>query len=292
MSFKRFILLFLFLCTFAKSHSQDTCITAGDATLYHYTDVNPDEYLTSCCYQPPDSFNLDLDHDGTIDFYLVSWYRNFMGGSYGWSYIQGAGNNKILVNSVNNAIPDTLSIGDTICGGGTWANKGYFVDWYSIFGDSASYYNYNQWQDLMNRYVGLAVNDAVDSVYGWVGVQSSGSATSGSSTVLVIRDYGCGYKIPVPVPPPASGPDPASAAALSGTVFFPNPTTDIVNINLPAYAEYEVKLVNSLGQIVYRNYGSQKLIDMRAFDPGAYTLIVITSDSSIRERIIRVKENK
>ncbi|MFL5765565.1 MAG: T9SS type A sorting domain-containing protein [Bacteroidia bacterium] len=279
---KKYFVLFFFAFIFGKSFSQDTCITAGD-TLIHYTDINPHALVYGCCYNPPDSFALDLDHDGTIDFYLVDWFRTDMMGGYGWGYIQGTGQNKVLVDPANYGTPFRLNLNDSICSGGSWAGSGHFINYNIIFGDSVDSYSHSPWADIGPYYVGLQIAEPVDSVYGWIQISAH---TGGSAYAqLEITSYGCGYKTPTPthIDPPVIA---------DGLIFYPNPTTDIVNIFLPKYSSYQVKILDDLGQVVYDQYGSIKMVDMRALRPGIYYLTVKTSEETFQSKVIRVKENK
>lgn len=281
MKLMKSIIIFLLLFQTQFVFSQINCIAAGDSTLSHYTDIIPDLTISDCCYQPPDSFYLDLNQDNHIDFYIVSWYRNYTMGSYGWTYISAADNNKILVNSINNTIPDTLSNTDTVCSSGVWKDKGYLINYASYFGSPSSSYSYIEWNYLMNKYVGLKLMNGVDSTFGWVQVYAQ---YNGGWNYAVIKNFGCGaisdYVAPKPPTPIVS----------SDIIVYPNPTYDLVNINLPNYSNYEIKLFNDVGEIIYQNIGNQKVVDLSGLPIGLYVLKIITSDKTVSEKIIKRKK--
>ena len=70
-------------------------------------------------------------------------------------------------------------------------------------------------------------------------------------------------------------------------IAYPNPTYDIVNINLPNYSFYEIKLFDDRGQILYQNYGNQKIVDLAGMSPGVYLIEIKTSDKIIKEKIVK-----
>jgi hypothetical protein len=278
MKILRYFILFYLLFHSKLFFAQDFCILAGDSSLSHYTNLIPDLILSDCCYNPPDSLCLDLNQDSHIDFYIVSWYRNFSMGSYGWTYIQAADNNKILVNSINNSIPDTLSNTDTVCSSGVWRNKGLFIDYASYWGAPGSSYSHTEWNYLLNKNVGLKLISGVDSTFGWVQVYAQ---FTGGGNAAVVKNFGCGA-IPdyVAPKPPIS----------SDVIVYPNPTYDIVNINLPGYTSFEIKLYNEIGETVYQRTGNQPIVDLSGLSSGLYVLKIITSDRTFYEKILKRKK--
>ena len=250
------------------------CVSAGDSTLTYYSDINPDAYLLSCCYQPPDTFYLDLNGDTHTDFYIVTWYMNYSMGTSGYSFIQGTGTNKILANSTNDSIPDTLDINNSICETGVWKNKAFFTQYsYFVSNPGSAFYHF-EWGGL-NKYVGLKIVQPADSTFGWVELKINGSV--GYSSAFVKR-YGCGDIAPYTLPTP------------EGVIICPNPTNDIATINLPGYIKTE--LYNDKGQIIYKNEGIQKIIDLSAFPSGIYILKIVSGTSVFSEKIIKIRDKK
>ncbi|MGZ4055482.1 MAG: T9SS type A sorting domain-containing protein, partial [Bacteroidia bacterium] len=175
---------------------------------------------------------------------------------------------------------DTLNSTDSICPNAVWKNSGYFLDYNMIFGDSIDSYFHVEWNNLQNKYVGLKIVHSSDSTLGWVQV----FAKDYGGTFLTIKNYGCD-SITAYIPPSLS-PVPKS----SGVIVFPNPTYDYVNIYLPNDPEYEIKLFNAEGQIVYQNYGNQKLVDLTGMSPGIYIIKIQTPDRIIKEKIIKQRK--
>jgi hypothetical protein len=261
--------VFSFCTIFA--FSQDSCFTAGKIIPGFFTDI-PDKSIFECCYQPPAVYDLDLDHDGTIDFQVVDWYRNYSAGSNGYAYIEGKNGNKVLA-SGSGHMADTLDSGDSICTTGMWVDKAYLIDYNFSFGYPASSYDYPDWEDRPGTFAGLRFSSVLGKRFGWVQVY----ATSYSATITTIKDFGYSGAT---LQPPAS----------EGIVFFPNPTTNFVNIYLPNYTEYEVRVCNALGEIIYKKYGNPKFVDLSVVPPGLYTITVITNDKTYSDRIVRAKD--
>ncbi len=269
-------LLFCLLYQIEIMYSQDSCIVAGDSTLAHYTNLIPDVNLVSYGgWLPPDSLDIDLNNDGIFDFTVFEWkVSNWIGDSWGHSRIVAYGQNTILVNSTNQIIPDTLSNTDTICTNGVWKNAGFFFKYLSSFDTSANYYNY-EWMNKADRYVGLKLVNSIDSTFGWIQIYAA------STTSVLVKNYGCGSITPYVAPLPSVSSD---------IIIYPNPTYDIVNINLSSYSSYEIKLYNDVGEIVYQNIGNQKLVDLSGLPIGLYVLKIITLDKTFTEKIIKRKK--
>ena len=247
--------------------SQSSCIVAGDSTLANYTNLIPDEYA------PPDTFSFDIDYDGTLDFKVEVWKVFTSYANYGNAHIVAYGQNKILANTANQSFADTLSNTDTICSSGVWKTWSYLFNYNTTFDSTTSYGNYI-WNGLTNRYAGLKIINPIDSTYGWIQIYVS------SSGAVTINNYGCDNITPYLAPtPPVS----------SDIISYPNPTYDIVNINLPNYSNYEIKLLNDVGEIVYQNIGNQKVVDLSVFPVGLYVLKIITSDKIFTEKNIKQK---
>lgn len=277
----RLLLLSCLLFQINKIHSQDTCIVAGDSTLTHYTDFVPDETLTSFGgYAPPDTLPIDINNDGILDFKVEVWKVLTSFANFGNAHISAYGNNKILVNISDQTIADTLNNADTICSANIWKNWGYFFDYNTTFDSATSYYNYN-WTGIADRYVGLKLVNPIDSAFGWVQIYITSSGS------VIIKNYGCGTITPDNTSIPQ-----VTTPVTESVIVFPNPTYDLINIQLLNYSNYEIKLYNDIGEIIYQNKGNQKIVDLTTFPIGMYILKIVTKDQTIIKKIIKsIKSN-
>ncbi|MBL7719401.1 MAG: T9SS type A sorting domain-containing protein [Flavipsychrobacter sp.] len=85
---------------------------------------------------------------------------------------------------------------------------------------------------------------------------------------------------------------PVSVASQGQPLFvkvYPNPVTDILNVELSANA-YDIILCNSLGQQVFKRTGctARQQIDLTYFSPGIYHLQMITEDkATLHHKVVR-----
>lgn len=70
--------------------------------------------------------------------------------------------------------------------------------------------------------------------------------------------------------------------------IYPNPSNDVINLDVRFHEEYEVCIENALGQIVYASKGNNgsKVIIVNKFTKGFYTLKIKTINSSVTKKII------
>jgi Secretion system C-terminal sorting domain len=262
------------------SFSQLPCILAGDNILPHYTDLVPDDTVTENQSQGSHLIygaeNLDINNDGIVDFVInINQYNSPMAMGSNSGIGSANATNKVLVNTVNKAIPDTLHINDSICNTAIWKSGGRFIDAFSEFDSAGVHYDSSEWRGLTNKYIGLKLVNSVDSTFGWVQV-------SVSSNSVIIKDYGCGNIAPEPPAPPNS----------SGIITYPNPTDEFINIYLPTYSYYELKLYNDTGELIYDNAGHDYKIDVSLLPSGIYFLRIITNDKTINQKIIVKRKDK
>ena len=75
----------------------------------------------------------------------------------------------------------------------------------------------------------------------------------------------------------------------AGILFYPNPATDIVTINMPAANGTNVKIFSSTGNLVYakEKAGNSFSIDIRHLPTGLYTLQVMQDGNLYTDRIVK-----
>jgi Leucine-rich repeat (LRR) protein len=74
-----------------------------------------------------------------------------------------------------------------------------------------------------------------------------------------------------------------------GAKIYPNPITDILNIELPTTGSYRVTVLNSIGDVVTQKTASSvnTTIDMSAYNSGIYIIKVTTGNRSYTGKIIK-----
>ncbi len=266
----------VFLSSFTKMNVNAQCVSAGDSTLFYYVDLNPDTTVIGYGpYNPPDTCYIDVNNDHVVDFQIVAWGRMNAMTSYAYSFIKGAGNNLVLQNTINPTFPDTLIYGDTICNAGMWTNKSYLIDRYTVFGSPFNSYDYGYWNGK-NYFVGLKVVNPVDSAFGWIELFCNGS---GGYNYIVVKRFGMGFFNTPPISNNAEN-----------FLIFPNPSIDYIEMNLEVGKNYDVSIINIIGQVVYKgkcNPTDKNIhISTKEINPGLYFLKLIASDETITKTFI------
>ncbi|MBL7890854.1 MAG: T9SS type A sorting domain-containing protein [Bacteroidia bacterium] len=238
-----------------------------------YFDIIPDTTISSCCYNPPAKFHLDLNNDGQNDFILTCYYRYYTMGSYGYSYIEGENQNMISVNPSNNLIADTLNSIDSICTNSIWKQKGFFTNYSSFFGDSINSFSNMEWNNLHDKYVGLKLRKYNQEFLGWVKI----TANDTCANTLKIESYGISHFF-TQIPP--ENPQ---------VIVFPNPTENFISINLPNETIQELELFNSLGEKTINKIENLSYLDLRNYPNGFYTLVIKTNERTLTEKIIKIQ---
>lgn len=267
------LFVFLFLTRFNEGVAQD-CVLAGDRMLSHYTDVNPDYSLPVPWSTDYVDYNLDIDENGVTDFIIINYFLyTGLSGANSHTKIEGVGQNKISGCFYSSGFfADTLSLNDTICGDDLWKSSCYFIKSWSSW-SSGGGYNYNLWEGLSNKHVGLKLFRGVDSTYGWIQLRSN-------SNVITVNDYGCGL-----FPDENDLLEPAD----EGVVVFPNPTNGLANIYLKNEPVYSVELYNDRGEIIYRTEEKINRLDLSIYPTGIYMLRIIAPTKTYNEKIVLYK---
>jgi len=143
-------------------------IYAGQTTGegIYYTDIEPDISLNTY-FGITESYELDLNNDGTSDF-IISAYQN---GSPGFQRCY-SGMNSFLTNEIsfiqNTNSPDTLRAYYMINEDLYWTSEDLSFGDYFFTGNPYTDFNIGIWNPLSNYYTGLLLITPVDTLYGWI----------------------------------------------------------------------------------------------------------------------------
>ena len=143
-----------------------------NAQIY-YHDLNPDTIISVTGQQ----FDLDLNNDGTVDFYIA--YNNF-GGYIQTEFYTNIGQlGKVLTNG--NGAPLALSINDNIN-----SSQSYWICTATSSSSSALSMNYNgaAFVGLADKYVGLRIKLSNQWYYGWIRL-----SIPSDTSKIIIKDY-------------------------------------------------------------------------------------------------------
>ena len=242
-----------------------------------YTDVNPDSSVACNGNQNCNlTYFLDLNNDGLVDFRinLGYYYHNF---NVRWVNIIDSVGNAFAI-STNGA--KKLFMNDTIGPSQTWQHDSlaYLRRWSSAV--NGSYLG--EWIYETGKYLGLALNVSGLTYYGWVRLDVTVDASSGTC-ICIIKDYAYNS---IPNQPILAGQTIATGiienSFASSINLFPNPATNHVTIELPnANEKFDVTIIDITGKIVYTTAASetQKLeVNTNDFVEGIYLVQFKTAD--------------
>ena len=217
-----------------------------------YTDVDPDFAGSTT-----DSYGLDLNNDGTIDF-------NFNGGYVGYLYLEptAASNSFLGSGSGNFTYPFNLSSGASIAPeGSTWFNNGFSDGFASLNYGSCSFGNFC---DVVDGYIGLRFTFEGNLHYGWVRLDTNEDSS------FTIKDYAFN-----------ATPDEAITAGQE-TLGIEDAAINAIRVvalnksialyNLPAQTNY--RLIDMSGKQVLNGSSSQNIhtIEARTLSNGVFIL--------------------
>ena len=235
-----------------------------------YTDVIPDSTISATTQQFIARFNIDLNNDGTVDFYLKHFHPN-VATSKAEFYTMIAQEGEVLVDG--NDSPLALNLSDSIHSSlSFWINK-------AGQSTSAALFMNANWVGKNDKYVGLRFK--INSLwhYGWIRL-----SVLADTSAIIVKDYAY---ISSPNIAITAGQLPIGNTGLSEVnqgimSVYPNPTSGRMNVRLDdSYQKVDVLIKDISGKVVYSQ--THYSIDNFYFEiqesSGIYFLEVIADDS-------------
>lgn len=279
-----------------KSKLASSFLLAGkfvDAQIV-YTDIIPDSIIAG-----DDLALLDLNNDGTFDFKIHT--KNFAGSSSidiskSWSaFIKGYSNNEIL-DVAGGFYPyvDTLNLDDSINAQQVWASKallGRLWEHWNCWSIACSNYTFfsdltGSWQDVTDRFAGLKLIVASDTLYGWVRMDVS------SLYSVKIKDYAYDTIPNEPILAGDSGDVTISINSIARKTLqiSPNPATTTLQLNLTLTAPSPLIITDALGRVVKEIMldaaATHTIISTADLVSGVYFLTVTTPDHVFSSKLV------
>lgn len=248
-----------------------------------YTDIIPDSTvnLTGGLY------NLDLNNDGTFDFRFDLLITPAGTTSSGAPY---PGSNRVMVTPLgSNAIagsvvsayiyPTAMAAGDTVKPTLTW-NIGTNQSMASSFGSG---YLYGNWLGAADKFIGLKLNVAANTFYGWARLDVDSVAST-----FTIKDYA--YKNNPGLPIVAGM---MTDVGISENIFANNVLIygydNHISITLlnDLHAEGIIKITNILGQEIFTQIITSKEMNISLEDQksSTYFVSVIQANGTYTKKI-------
>lgn len=168
----------------APSCDDDDDIGPGPSSSITHTDIDPDFVGFTSGFS---SFDLDLNHDGVVDFSLSAWNSNYS--YYGYPMTVNAisiypyNGNAVagVVSPYGYSYAGVLNAGANIGSNQNWVNGTYqTLIWETAIQFGVSYfYTWGSWIGEQNdKYLGLKVYDSGSEHYAWVRLSTSQSQWS------------------------------------------------------------------------------------------------------------------
>lgn len=159
-----------------EDHNYPTYITAGQSVGpgIWYIDIEPDDTLKiiNCVETPHTERDLDLNHDGIMDFrleYKVS-RCDALGGSWNYLGIVPLGNNSICVSREVSSWAEALYCNDTINENNTWSDSTALLFEHLFYITVGPVYDYGYWPQDTDIFVAVKIVRGEHSFYGWIDI--------------------------------------------------------------------------------------------------------------------------
>lgn len=237
-----------------------------------YTDVDPDFGGGTT-----DSYGLDLNNDGTIDFNING------GGGAGFLFLEpaGASNSALGSGSATFAYPFALTNSAVISAGqASWFNNGFSSSSFASLNYSSC--NFGNYCNITDGYIGLRFDAGGGAIhYAWVRLDTNPDSS------FTVKEYGYSS---VPDTPILAGQQTLSTQDVASTdeIRIVALNKSIGMYNLPAQTSY--RLFDVTGKKVLQGTTNQSIhtIEATTFANGIFILEVqdVNSDATIRKKII------
>lgn len=265
----------------------------GDAdaqVVYH--DINPDSTFSN----NGDVFNLDLNHDGTVDF-QINLSQNSGGGS-SWFFStndvrinpQGSSNSMVITSNYAAALSSGAAIGsaNSFTTSNLMASKWVSTSYYSTGSGSyytwTSYSSYGNWLGAQDKFLGLKFKIGANTHYGWARLDVSSNADQ-----FTIKDYAYNATANTSI----NAGDMGGPTSISEVTLLQNINVMANNgqlkINIPVeYIGYNLKVVSMMGQEVINNKlaNTTTSFDISSQAKGVYLVLINGNNQAYANKII------
>jgi hypothetical protein len=177
--------------------AMNTNVSTGSPIVY--TDINPDQKLTctpssgrwNFC---SNSYPLDLDNDGIIDYLITYSYEYKFMGMEGQretkKYVIIKCNNQNTV-AVDSVYPLAMNANNIISPGLNWkSDSTRILNVYSQTCSLGCFTSYSgNWFSIIDKFLGLQFKKGGKIFYGWVRLDVSVSLTPSSTNSFTVKDY-------------------------------------------------------------------------------------------------------
>jgi len=153
---------------------------SGNAQIL-YTDVNPDRVLTGTLGTfNSDTMNIDLNNDGTEDFWLEVLNGTSSASSYTMRGVRAypLSNNRVMLSGGYSAFfPEVLNSGTPIGPANNWNSV---MPWLYLYNSGG----FGNWPGKTDNYLGVRIIVSTDTLYGWMRL-----GLDATSNNLTIKGY-------------------------------------------------------------------------------------------------------
>ncbi len=257
-----------------------TMVASSAAGTIIYTDVNPDQVLSS----NGQSYNIDLNNDLTNDFTItlnIATTFGTQGRTTSWTPDITPLNSNAVLNSAT--YPNVLNSGATIGSSGTFdTNNTQILGYHKFWTSNGRSYSatYGPWNNQTDKYIGLRLTVGSNTYYGWVRISVANQYKS-----VTIKDFAYENANGVPI---KAGGGPVGIRKIDGMNLLVNQTSGQLNISATQLQGATIKLMDMSGKVHKQQTAtsSQLTLSTDGLAKGVYLVAVRKEDAVETEKII------
>lgn len=277
--------------------AQSNFILAGNVNVNDtFNNIDPDKVMQCLTVHlspyPTESYDLDLDFDGTPDVVMTTGGGGGLGGGSGGCGLAAAGSWASIAYRVDTSTgccpstyianaADTFNAGDTIDDRFSYTDNAIIMA--ETYGATTGPF-IHWWNNIGPKYVGVRLSYSFDTLYCWIKI-SADQASALSLFTLRIFEFGSNKNTHVGV---------AEFPELNELTVFPNPASDNLDVRFISNGlqAFQLSLYSSDGRkvrsdIVFPQNGViESSLRVADLTPGIYHLVCSSGDRWFRNRVV------
>ncbi len=237
-----------------------------------YTQVTPNVTISATVSMVFDRYDLDLNNDGTIDFYIKHFHPDTTTQQAEF-YTQIGQAGEVLVDT--GTVPFALNAGDNIS-----SSQSTWVDYAGASFSSALVMNAN-WAGKSDKYVGLRIQLGGHWYYGWIRLTIPSDVSK-----IIVKDYAVNEVADSSIKAGQTvGTDISSFEKQQSVMIYPNPMKYLLVIE-DAEIGSDFSVQNIMGQVVYHGIITKEKETLNTQNMAQGIYIVHIRNSGTKEIII------
>jgi hypothetical protein len=246
---------------------------------YMLVNDTPSIYVSDYAHWCSNSlFNIDINADGQDDYRIETQTGYANGGGGGSCWLSCLNNNEICVDASGKfaCVMQTYQIIDSAL---NWSNNKVYLKTSSFTCENVSDYEEPYWNNQNFGYMALHIvnNENTEDCYAYLQLKIYPHLFRIYG--YIIKDYS------------HNGSQNQSIGELTNNLdigIYPNPATDILNIELNISTEYQLSIFDISGKLLYTQQSNNKQlkVDLSHYSPGIYLVKIFTSNGVKTQKFI------